>query len=397
MKKTLCLLSSILLFLFFISLPNAFANGTPEAEVEKCKNAGYDKGFFIKSCDDKYKLKLNAFIQPAYQFVSVEGQQKSNTFQIRHARLFFSGNAFDPDLTYKVQYELFGGRPSTPRDADVMTGPNLRDAYLNYRVSDGFNIRAGQYKSAFSREELSSSVKLQFIDRSIANEVFTHARSLNLTFHGSFFEKELEYAIYVANDIARRNVTNFNNEIVFGGRLGWNALGHHGYTQSDVKGHEDLALSFGLAASLDRPFVAANDPTLIGSVFDVALMYRGFSFLGEFNYLRNQTASTNNFGFMGQAGYFIVPEHFEAALRGAAVIARGAATNGYETTAGLNYFFKGHNLKLQADYSLLWNSALSSWAGAVVAPNNINRTGGAPGFNQNQNDHRARLQAHLYF
>lgn len=399
-KKYLLWVASIaLVFSFFISLPLSYANGTPEPMLEECDKVGYSKGFYIKTCDDDFKLKINLQLQPQYQFVAVENQAnngKTHTFQLRRARIIFSGNAFYPELTYKFQLEAKGGRVSTPRDADVATGPNLRDGWLNYKVSNGFNIKAGQFKTAHNREELTSSSKLQFVDRSINNEVFTFARSLALMFHGSFFEKQLEYAIFVANDVARRNVTNFNNEIVAGGKIVWNALGYHGYTMSDIKGHDEVALSFGLGAAIDRPMVAANDPTLISPTFDVALMYAGFSFIGEFNYLRNHTASTNTLGFLGQVGYFLVPEHFEVALRGAAVIPKGLGTNGYEAGGALNYFFKGHNLKLQADYNLLFNSALSTGTGGTTAPANINRTGGLPGFIQNQNDHRIRLQAQLY-
>lgn len=394
MKKHLVGMTIVVLISsLFIGLPKASANGT--VIEEECANAGYSKGFFIKTCDEDFKLKINVQLQTQYQFLSIEGAAKINTFQIRRARLIFKGNAFDPDLTYKFQFEAKGGRVSTATEGDGATGPNLRDAWLNYRIVDGFQVKGGQLKTAFNREELTSSSKLQFVDRSINNEVFTHGRSLAVQFHGHFLDKAIEYAVYFANDAARRNITNLNNEMLLGGRFVWNALGYIGYTMSDLKDREDVALSFGVAGAVDRPMVAANDPTLIYGSFDTTLMWAGFSFLGEFNYMRNQTVGTNTLGFLGQVGYFLIPEHFEVALRGAAVIPRGAATNGYETGAALNYFFKGHNLKIQADYNILWNSALIS--NVNNAPAIIARTGGAPGFIQNQNDHRARLQAQLVF
>ncbi len=354
--------------------------------------AGYDKGFYIKSDDGDFKIKTNIQLMPQYQFVSIEGQGKVNTFQIRKARIIWSGHAFYPDLTYKFQVEILGGRVSTATEGDGLTGPNLRDAWINYQFTDGIGLKAGQFKPSYNREELTSSSKLQFVDRSINNETFTLGRALGLTIHGKPFDKKMEYALYAVNDVTRRNGTNRNNEMDVGGRFVWNALGHHGYKMSDVKWHEDPALAFGVAGALGFPTTA--DPTMINASADVAFKYSGWSFHGEGNYQRDQTAKTNIIGFLGQVGYFLVPEHFEIAARGAGVIPKGGGTNGYETGLTLNYFFKGHNLKIQSDYALLWNSALV--LNGANAPSNVNR-GGLPGFVQNQNDHRARVQAQLYF
>ena len=360
-------------------------------------DVGYDKGFFIKSDDGDYKLKTNIQLQPQYQYVSIEGQDEVHGVQLRKARIAFSGNAFDPNLSYKFQFEAYSGRPTTATEADGATGPNLRDAYLDYEHNDAIGIQVGQFKTAHNREELTSSSNLQFVDRSINNEVFTYGRSLGINIHGGFFEKQLEYSLFIANDANIRNATNANNEMLLGAKVLWNALGEHGYTMSDISGHEDHTLTFGLGVGIDFPLAAAaDDPTLISPTFDLAYMYNGFSFVGEMNYLRNQTASTNTLGFLGQMGYFLVPEHFEVALRGAGVIPTAAAVaNGYEAGVGLNYFFKGHNLKLQTDYNVLINSPLVF--GATNGATNIQVTGGAPGFVQNQNDHRVRTQVQLYF
>ena len=46
-----------------------------------------------------------------------------------------------------------------------------------------------------------------------------------------------------------------------------------------------------------------------------------------------------------------------------------------EAGASLNYYFNGHNVKLQADYSHLWNNAAT----------------------KDRNDDRVRLQLQLFF
>ena len=132
-------------------------------------DVGYDKGFFIKSDDGDYKLKTNIQLQPQYQYVSIEGQDEVHGVQLRKARIAFSGNAFDPNLSYKFQFEAYSGRPTTATEADGATGPNLRDAYLDYEHNDAIGIQVGQFKTAHNREELTSSSNLQFVDRSINN------------------------------------------------------------------------------------------------------------------------------------------------------------------------------------------------------------------------------------
>lgn len=358
-------------------------------------DVGYDGGFYIKTDDGDYKLKTNFQLQPQYQFTSIEGQGKVNTFQLRRARVAWSGNVFGQDTTYKFQFEACGGTVSTAIEGVARCGPNLRDAWMDYRFSDAIAITFGQFKPAHNREELTSSSELQFVDRSINNEVFSYNRALGVQLHGGLLDKTLEWALYGVNDPTAQGQTNLNNELAFGGRLVWNIMGEHGYTMSDIQGHEDPALALGVHAGLNFPAVAGDDPTLIASGLDLVLMYAGFSFLGETNYIRNQTASTDIIGILGQLGYFLIPEKFEIVARGSAVIPKGAGTNGYETGVGLNYFLRGHHLKLQADYSLLWNSPLV--LNVTNAPVNIINTGGLPGFVQNQNDHRVRVQAQLYF
>lgn len=368
--------------------------------LQAADNVGYDKGFFVKSDDDEFKLTTNIQLQPQYQLLVMEGGANNiNTFQIRRGRLVFSGNAFGKPLTYRFQFEGVSGRISSTRDGSAvnaaMTGPNMREAYLNYKFADQFQIRAGQFKPMFNREELTSSTSLQFVDRSLLNEVMTHGYDLGMMFHGAAYDQKLEYGLFVTNEGNNRNNFNFNNEVLVGGRVNWNVLGQHGYSQSDVKNSEDHQLSTGVAFSVNKPVGAAED-TISNYTGDVGWKYRGFSFHGEGGLSIDHTASTKIFGFLGQAGYFIVPEKFEVAARGAGVIPTAAGlTNGYEIGGTLNYFIKGHNFKLQTDYGMLINSSLVL-NGASNARNSA-MVGGAPGFAQDQTDHRIRTQLQLYF
>jgi len=358
-------------------------------------NVGYDKGLYIQTDDEEFKMKLNIQLQPQYQFLAMENQPNTSTFQIRRARFTFSGHAFDKNLTYKFQFEAVSGRDSASIEGANTTGPNLREAYLNYKFNDAIQIRGGQFKPAFNREELTSSTAQQFVGRSINNDVFTHGYDLGAMILGGFFDKKLEYAAYVTNENNNRNTFNLNNDMLFGARLDWNILGQHGFSFADVNDSDEHQLTVGMALSGNKP-AASGDDFVHNYTADVSWKYNGFSLFGEGDFSRNHGDKTEILGFVTQAGYFIVPKKFEVAARFAGVMPLDAGvTNGYEADLGVNYYFKGHNLKWQLDYGFLINSPLV--LNAANAPANAARTGGLPAFTQDQNDQRIRTQVQLYF
>ncbi|MDO8494837.1 MAG: porin [Deltaproteobacteria bacterium] len=353
----------------------------------------------IETADGKYKIGLGLEFQSQFQWLSIEGQGKADSFQIRRGRVVFVGHAFTEELTYKFQLEAVGGQTSIASPNRALAAPTLRDAYINYDFGNGVELMTGQFKPYFNRQEFCSSTKNQFVDDSLLNEVFSFGRDVGFALHGDVLDEKLEYAIFVTNDAANRNTTNSNKHLLAGGRLVYNVMGKHGYTMSDVEDSSEHHLAVGLAANHNK--VTTGNSSLIAASGDIAYRHHGFSALGEGDFLNNSTLGTYTYGFLAQAGYFLTPKHWEVAGRFAGIIPTAAGvTNGYETGLALNYYFYGHNLKLQTDYNFLINSALRMGtlaAAGINAPTNIVVTGGASGFIQNQNDHRIRTQLQLYF
>ena len=360
---------------------------------------GYKEGFYLQSDRGDFKLKFNFQAQPQYQFLSIKNQGKTSAFQIRRVRTSFAGNAFSEHLTYKIVFELVGGRSSNVTEGAAMGAPNLRDAYLNYDFENGIEIKTGQFKVYHSRESLNPASQLQFVDRSITDEVFGYERDLGLAVHGKVHNKLFDYALNVMNDGGNRNKFNTNDGMLVGGRLVVNVLGEHGDTMSDAKNSEKPQLAVAVASNIN--WLGVNNVKVYTTTGDVAYRYRGFSAIGEGHLFRSQMTNTTSYGFLGQMGYFLIPEHFEVAGRFAGVFPKATgAANGYETGVAFNYFFKGHNLKIQTDYNMLINSALV--LGGQNLATNIVTTGimgtpGAGGFVQNQKDHRFRTQLQIYF
>jgi hypothetical protein len=371
--------------------------GTGSANAAECDVAGYDGGFFIQSCDEEFKTKINVQLQPQYQAVIIEGADNNvHSFQIRRARISFKGHAFTKDLTYKFQYEAIGGK-DTITDEDFSNSDSFRDAYVNYKFNNHAQLRFGQSKVNFTRDELTSSSKLQFVARSLANEVFTMGRDMGVWFHGKTDSKNFEYAVFLTNDGKNRNTTNSNAEVLFGGRLVFNLLGEHGYTQSDVKESEDHHLALGLAAAYTGRAGTTGDEPFIGFTADAAYRFSGFSALAALYYGANTENDLSIWAFHAQAGYFLVPEKFEIALRYSMVAPEDTIQNGQEFTGGLGYFFKGHKVKLQMDYSYLVDSSLV--LNGANGPSSIDGIHASmnPGFITDQNDHRFRTQLQFVF
>ncbi|MDO8526514.1 MAG: porin [Deltaproteobacteria bacterium] len=372
-------------------------------------NGGYANGLYIQTDDEKYRLKFNFQLQPQYQFLSIDHQGDVSTFQLRRAKIFFSGHAFTKPLTYQFEFDLASGRTFTVSPGRADSGPSLQDAFLNYAFSDALKVRVGQFKVYFSREELSYTSHLQFVDLSLTNEVFSFHRDIGVALHGTLDDKKWEYAFYVMDDGSNRNAANKNKAVLLGGRFLWNilgepayAMGDINYSESDISHSETPQLAVAVASNFNRvrPIQTASDNSVSSATSDVIYRYRGLSALGIGYYTTNLNLDTQTFGYLGQVGYFLIPKHFEVASRYAGVMPSGPSdSNGYEIGFDLNYYFYGHKLKLQADYNILINSPLVYGAGGaagVSLPNNIVTTGGAPGFNAGQDDHQARLQLQLY-
>ena len=97
-------------------------------EIEnKGLQAGYDKGFYIKTRDGNFLLKTNVFLQFRYTDLFFDRKVNANdedwsNFFIRRARVIFSGNAPDKDWTYFFHLQL-----------EPTSSVNLHDAYVTWK------------------------------------------------------------------------------------------------------------------------------------------------------------------------------------------------------------------------------------------------------------------------
>lgn len=309
---------------------------------------GYKKGFYIQTPDENYKLTITGYAQGLAFLQFVEGAANTDTFRVRRARLKFAGNVYNKNIGYEMEYEF--------------ARSEMLSAFLQYSCDKtGMWARIGQTHVPFDFEALTSTSSLQFVDRSLAYAFFgiPDQREPGLNLGGALMDKMIEFNLGVFNGEGI-NAVNANNEFRYAGRLVVNAMGHHGYDYSDVKDSEEPAVALGFGAMYnDTPGIAAAAGTADKQVTsfsgDLGAKYRGMSAHGSIYFQSSDLptgASTDDTGWMAQVGYFLMPKEFEVAARVAQVMP-DAGGDQAEYTGGLNYFLDGHNVKVQADYSML--------------------------------------------
>lgn len=125
-----------------------------EAAIAAQTNLAKVKSFPVNAAK---KISLAGYTQIRYQALEETG--KVDGFDIRRARVDLKGK-LSPYWAYRLQFDLAGT-------------PKLIDAYAELKVNDYLNITFGQAKIPFSLENITSSPKLELIDRSQVVEALT--------------------------------------------------------------------------------------------------------------------------------------------------------------------------------------------------------------------------------
>jgi hypothetical protein len=336
---------------------------------------GYDKGFFIKSGDGKYSLKITSRVQPFYNgtFNANDVADKHN-FEIRRARLTLEGNIHSKSLGYKFQTDFGKG---------FLT---LKDYHVDVKLADDVWLRAGQWKRPFSRQQINSSGRLEIATRSVTDSVFGAGRDIGFAIRNDYEKSpDLEWIVGVFNgtgdgsklsgtvevdpmtgegDVTGGSFTNVPGKFrpTFVGRVGLNNGGIKGYQEADLEGGP---LRWGAAASVwieaDRD---EDDKSNQKVQLDFIAKANGFSATGGFYGMSSQQGvktfsdqGLSHVGFHLQGGYMVTPK-IQTVARYALIDVQtdfegGSNLDAQEIVVGGNYFAFGHDAKLQGAVRLL--------------------------------------------
>lgn len=301
------------------------------------------------------------------------------SFRIRRAKTKIEGWFWKPELTADFQV----GWAAADSGFEGSTFSGLEDAALTWDVSKtgAFEVKVGQFKVPFGRQELTSSERMQFADRDILSGEFTHSRDVGVSVQGVAFKGALDYRAGVFNGNGRNKPTNDNSRYQYDAMVTYSPWGDTKLSEGDFESKDHPLLSVGAEFEDNDQSYATNANNLSWRTFGglAVFKYRGLSVFTEvFSRKRtpqSQGAAFHSDGWHGQVGYMVIPRRLEVAFRYASWDPSDqiAGNDQSETGGALSYFVLGHDLKVQADFRALKNDA------------------------QNATDHELRVQTQFVF
>lgn len=319
------------------------------AQADDGAKVYYKDGTNIETSDLDLKIKFE--LQTRFAFTDTDGGEDTTGFDLNRVRVAFSGNLLDKQFSYKIETDL----------AANIGGSDLKDAWFQYN-NDGANVKVGQFKVPFSRQETGSSGQLQFTDTSIITQVFAPSRQLGAQVNGAL-DGGINYAIGTYNgesDGEGRNRGPVDNQLAYYAALNasTDGYGSRAYEGDLRDNNSSTDFTGGAAVIYGESEDDGVDTQRFDLNVDLGARSGGMSAQTEFYYsnfdIDGVSDSSDLFGFYGQAGY-LLDKNWEVAGRFGYLSPDDddLVDTANEYSLVLNYYLKGHSLKLQNQVSIV--------------------------------------------
>lgn len=374
----------------------SFAQAEDEATPppESPKLSGWDEGFWVRSADDKFKLKIGAVFQLAEWVEKKSGLQKlatgsganrqftapdsfSNSFLMRRGNIQLSGTLYEK-VDFSAVLNTRTGPTAAP-GAGVQTFNFFGDFTVNilpqFRIVGGVIglpldlLGEDSSKWFLTTEPPLAATQMDGLKGfTIARQSFGAPPDLGLKLEADL-GRYISIAGGVANGPGFQGMNN-NNELSFGGRVQINAIGQPFLgDQTDFGWSENprLMLNVGtLYEDDDTPDLFAPNVTLKWawtSTSGARFRYRGFSLNAE-AYLRytrglnipvnqdtNRDGKLRDQGYYANIGYFVIPHKLELTLTASQILREGQDNDANEFGGSINWYIFKNNVKWQIGYT----------------------------------------------
>lgn len=364
----------LILFLSLFSLPIA-AQYDADTENGVVSFAGR-KGFIWESKNGKFEFKPYLMVQTGLDinYYDSEGLDPAynqdhvhNTgFNIPYAVLGFTGRAFG-FITYNLSI-----------NAAASGGALLQQAWADMKLRDEFGVKVGKFKTPFTHATLTTLGETLFPTLPVsltAPVIMPHSLNavtpsmmtgfdLGVEIHGLVKNKwGYEVGIFNGTGAATNSATKtFSDDwhipsLLYAARFTFQPKGVMPATQGNPNQLDLDKLLVGVSASMnvESENESTND---FRAGLELAWMHNRLYLAGEAYYMHvgftKRQKIDESFNYMGgyvQAGYFVT-DRLQPALRYDFLDRNGLDKGGFLNmpAVGLNYYFKGVNLKLQAMY-----------------------------------------------
>lgn len=279
-----------------------------------------------------------------------------SAFDVPRLRLTMSGGVFKPWMRYSFQFEL--------SRAPGESGSRIKDAILEIRpVGRNYRVQFGQFKAPFGLQQLTSSGRLQFVERAITDAKFNPTREMGAMFGGTLANRKFGYDLGIFNG-SGESLRQNNRSHLWVARVFVNPFGAYALSESAVDATDKPILHLGAGVRGGKQirgrtttgvFDNADDQKAYNVEF--AFRHRRYYYTGEYFWMTDEQRvpttgqDIDSRGYHLQGGFMAVPKRVElgvliAGIDGNADVDDAAVT---EVRGVFGYYFQGHNLKLQAD------------------------------------------------
>lgn len=282
-------------------------------------NAGYDldafNGFYIRSADEKFSLRVGAFTQIRWNLnyrLPPSGEEAlTSGFDVNRTRFFFEGN-YTPQFDYHFQFNI---------DSDGAL--SIWTAKFQVNFKNQWNLAGGLLKMPQSREDWVSPQDTLTTESSPNDVVFAIGSAFGLvTDHTG--ERMRFWAGVTNGNYGFKYVfpKNLSETIGVYGRWEIQAAGEDWSSWNDLVGRREreFGVLFGIAGGYQnalRTGSSTGEPNNGQVNIDVSVSGNGYQIMAAASWTYavqdplNASAaySTNNFGFLVQGGVFVAPRH----------------------------------------------------------------------------------------
>jgi len=382
---------------------------------------GYDKGFVLASErplhlgveNSPFLMRINGWGQVRHTILDSDGMNPDiNQFQLKRARLIFSGSAFTSDFAYFIQLD---GRSSSGDDI------RLLDYFLTYDIGHhawGFEkgaigFKTGKYKIPFTMARTLTGREFEFTDRSVSSMFFDVNRSLAWGLYGKANGCQMpwnwEVAVFnglVTGGAETGSSGTLDDNFAYSARLFSYPLGQWGNGElADFDWHDTLATRIGVGlanstinisgvtefnsvrivdsgAALSSILPGAVDEYTVNLLsLDMSSKWRGWSLTFEY-YFRNidgfqgsAVPDLFDHGLWLQLGKFVLPEKLQLLTRWSRVVGNSGTLglddrSAEEIAGGFVWYFRDQHSKLTFDATYLNGAPINS-ASLGISPGDI--------------------------
>lgn len=145
-------------------------SSVPAAEGDTGLILSTKGGLKVESADGSFAGQVGGRLMLDYAYYDSDNIELGSGAEIRRARLFAQGKLWDV-WKFKFQTDFAGNEV------------DIKDAYIEYGGFKPLAIKAGNFKEAFSIEELTSSKYITFMERALPVEAFAPSRNIGLQLH----------------------------------------------------------------------------------------------------------------------------------------------------------------------------------------------------------------------